>query len=213
MIVTCPECAARYQTDPVAIGPEGRKVKCSNCGHSWLEMAPVVADPGGAVAATPADAASATVAATTHKGGWTSTGVGWAVFLFLVGLIGSVGYLSRDTIVEKFPQTEKLYALIGLSPPQSGLEILRPYIERGERDGKRTLTVHAELVNVTNREVPVPPVRVTLKDAANNPVLTRSKKPGVLNLLPGATTSIQTTIPNPPLEAVDLEIEIVNQAR
>jgi len=37
MHVTCPNCRARYAVDPTAIGPAGRTVQCSRCGHRWRE--------------------------------------------------------------------------------------------------------------------------------------------------------------------------------
>jgi predicted Zn finger-like uncharacterized protein len=40
MIVTCPACATRYQVDPTTIGPQGRTVRCSKCGHSWTQTPP-----------------------------------------------------------------------------------------------------------------------------------------------------------------------------
>lgn len=40
MILTCPECATRYQTDASLFPPEGRKVRCAKCGHVWFQAAP-----------------------------------------------------------------------------------------------------------------------------------------------------------------------------
>lgn len=37
MIVTCPNCEARYAVDPLAIGPSGRLVQCARCDHRWLQ--------------------------------------------------------------------------------------------------------------------------------------------------------------------------------
>lgn len=38
MIVTCPACDAQYALPDEAIGDNGRRVKCSSCGYSWLQM-------------------------------------------------------------------------------------------------------------------------------------------------------------------------------
>lgn len=40
MILTCPECSARYIVDPKALSPNGRLVRCAKCRHSWQEGAP-----------------------------------------------------------------------------------------------------------------------------------------------------------------------------
>lgn len=40
MILTCPECSARYVVDPKALLPDGRAVRCAKCAHSWREEAP-----------------------------------------------------------------------------------------------------------------------------------------------------------------------------
>ena len=37
MIITCPQCATRYETADDAVTGEGRKVKCTGCGNIWLQ--------------------------------------------------------------------------------------------------------------------------------------------------------------------------------
>ena len=37
MQVTCPNCAARYAVDPLAIGPAGRTVQCARCHERWFQ--------------------------------------------------------------------------------------------------------------------------------------------------------------------------------
>lgn len=37
MVVTCPNCRARYAVDPLKIGPTGRTVQCARCSHRWFE--------------------------------------------------------------------------------------------------------------------------------------------------------------------------------
>jgi len=37
MILTCPNCRARYAVDPQKIGASGRIVQCARCTHRWFE--------------------------------------------------------------------------------------------------------------------------------------------------------------------------------
>jgi predicted Zn finger-like uncharacterized protein len=40
MILTCPSCRTRYQTDGANFKAPGRNVRCAKCGHVWFEAAP-----------------------------------------------------------------------------------------------------------------------------------------------------------------------------
>lgn len=37
MILTCPACTMRYLVSEGSIGPNGRRVRCANCGHQWTQ--------------------------------------------------------------------------------------------------------------------------------------------------------------------------------
>ncbi len=37
MIITCPECATQFFVPDDKIGPNGRKVRCARCAHSWRQ--------------------------------------------------------------------------------------------------------------------------------------------------------------------------------
>lgn len=39
MILTCPECATRYEVDGSKFPADGRKVRCKKCGHVWHQAA------------------------------------------------------------------------------------------------------------------------------------------------------------------------------
>lgn len=44
MIITCPECATRYDLEDERFQPHGRSVRCTACGESWFVPAPEPAD-------------------------------------------------------------------------------------------------------------------------------------------------------------------------
>lgn len=56
MILTCPECATSYFVDDSRIPTQGRRVRCSSCGHRWTALPDGSVAPGepeDAVAAAP----------------------------------------------------------------------------------------------------------------------------------------------------------------
>jgi predicted Zn finger-like uncharacterized protein len=40
MIISCPECAAKFLVDAAALGATGRMVRCGKCAHTWPETPP-----------------------------------------------------------------------------------------------------------------------------------------------------------------------------
>ncbi len=59
MRLVCPNCSAQYEIDIGLIPDEGRDVQCSNCGNTWFELPPPLAEAAkeGVTGETPADAA------------------------------------------------------------------------------------------------------------------------------------------------------------
>lgn len=45
MILTCPECGARFTINPAALGTAGRTVRCGSCQHAWHQRPEAVTLP------------------------------------------------------------------------------------------------------------------------------------------------------------------------
>lgn len=81
-------------------------------------------------------------------------------------LAGSVGL--RDTIMQFVPQTTTIYQAAGLVSKTPGLEFGQVVTTKTSKDGIRQLIVRGEIQNVANNTVPVPPVRLIMRDGQNS---------------------------------------------
>lgn len=57
--IVCPSCQARYELPDNSVGPEGRKVSCSNCQHKWRAFPEGVEPAEDAAPSAPGSAGSA----------------------------------------------------------------------------------------------------------------------------------------------------------
>ncbi len=126
MIVTCSSCSTRYQVDPNAIGPTGRIVKCTRCGHSWRQ------DPPGETLVEIRDPQTDSVRIERSprrprpipKGSnlpvipgkkARSQLMGWMVLIAVVSAVVTGGIFYRNQITHAWPPAQKLYRVLGLS--------------------------------------------------------------------------------------------------
>jgi predicted Zn finger-like uncharacterized protein len=194
MIVTCPGCGARFRVDPARLGPEGRRVRCSACGHRWL-VRPEAEASGGATRAAPsaeptrAETAGAAplslvtgepapaggpadrpppLAAAPALGqppsGRGTAIAGWLVVVLILLVLAGL-VVGRNEVVAAFPRALALYDRLGLPvTARHGLELKNLQARRLEEHGVTIFVVEGEVHNLTRSERPIPPVRVALLD-------------------------------------------------
>lgn len=236
MILTCPQCATRYQVDPGALGPRGRTVRCTRCGRRWtaspVEGERPAAEP--AVEEWPADKTGLArpppllptalppeltdrprppyhTAATVRP----RTGVAvalWVVLVLVVGGTVGTAIAWRDEIVRIWPAALPLYEAVGLDadagtrPAPIGL--VGSASRTVSRDGKQVVIVEGEIVNQSDRVRAVPPLVATVSDKNGKTLRQWTVPPPVPKLVPGERVTFRSELENPPPEAARIGVSL-----
>jgi len=233
MILTCPSCSTRYQADGARFVAPGRNVRCAKCGHVWFQTAPdAEPDPEPVLepAATPPEpepSAPEPVAAAPlssiinpqpvealprpkkrkgQKGNLLADAIAWAALIFLAVTIGWAAVQYRQTIVELWPGLAPLYEVVGLPVESEGIALIDVAYQHEVEDGQPVLSVSGKIVNVSDRELPVPIIRVMLSDQEQHEIYHWMFNAGVQSLKPGAESPFVTRLSSPPPEARNLNI-------
>lgn len=223
MIITCPDCGKRYKADEKAFSPSGRKVKCANCGFVWFQEA----------APKPEEHAIDTVddgydegvhdehdhddgydhdvnppVPQAARGGLSAARVaGWALLLLIMGGATASAYQYRHFIVKAWPQTVTAYRVLGIDTNVTGIALRDIATERNEEDGLPILSVRGRVVNMTNRAVPVPRVRLSLVDSSGEEVYWWFHALPLGRLDPQEDYRFVSNLHSPPLGATHLKVE------
>ena len=240
MILTCPSCRTRYQSDGAHFKPPGRNVRCAKCGEVWfqaapereidLEPEPVLAPAMPAApnhsAAVEADAGASDLTSLDFGAGPVSDDsiaapvkrprrswaaaiaafTGWTALILLVGGIGWGAVQYRETIAGLWPQSASLYAALGMPVNARGIALTDIAYKQEYEDGQPVLSVTGKVVNVSNRELPVPDIRVVLLDEQQHELYRWTFDAGIPTLKPGAESPFMTRLSSPPPEARNLNV-------
>jgi predicted Zn finger-like uncharacterized protein len=132
--------------------------------------------------------------------------VAWAALIFLAVTIGWAAVQYRQTIVELWPGVSPLYEVLGLPVETEGIALTDVAYQHEVEDGQPVLSVTGKIVNVTDRELPVPVIRVMLSDEGQREIYHWMFEAGVPTLQPGAESAFVTRLSSPPPEARNLNI-------
>ena len=236
MILTCPSCSTRYQADSARFVAPGRNVRCAKCGHVWFQTAPEaepepepVLEPVAETppapdpeSSTPEPATAAPLSSIikpqpveapprpkrrkTQKSSVLADAIAWAALIFLAVTIGWAAVQYRQTIVELWPGLAPLYEVVGLPVESEGIALIDVAYQHEVEDGQPVLSVSGKIVNVSDRELPVPVIRVMLSDQEQHEIYHWMFNAGVQSLKPGAESPFVTRLSSPPPEARNLNI-------
>lgn len=207
MIVSCPECGARYRLADDAIPVEGRAMRCAACKHRWYEMG---ADP---VAATPSEAATEPAlpepVATPEQAAWSPDpepgdepapdrhGVLKTVCALLLSaaLFAGAALLWVPDLppldLSRVPWLERLIAPPAV--PKSPLGIVFEVERQPVADGRTLFAVRGAVINPTREAQPIPRLEGRLVDLSDTITYRWTVDPGRTSLPPGGRAPFDTS--------------------
>jgi hypothetical protein len=130
----------------------------------------------------------------------------WLALAAAVGASVMILLLMPHHVARAFPPALRLYSAAGLDINPRGLEFRNVGQQHLRTDNVRVLAVQGEIVNVSGRELPIPPIRFTLRDSRKRPIYEWSLKPATRPIKDGEVSSFLTRVASPPETAEAIEI-------
>jgi len=229
MIVSCPICSTKYSVDPRALGFDGRMVRCAQCSHTWHQKPPREEIAAVTDLVPEGEPESAAELATDEPPPLRSeprdepeqaplprrrrpmVALGWIMLLLALGAVVGGAVWARDEVIAIWPPSIKLYELVGLVKPRptEGLVIhARP--RRDDNNGVPRLVIDGDITNATAVALPVPKLKVELKDATQRVVQTWTFSASTDRLLPGAIIPFTTSVERPNESATEVRVSLAD---
>jgi predicted Zn finger-like uncharacterized protein len=243
MILTCPECATSYFVDDARVPAQGRRVRCSSCGHRWTagpdgpipdvpvsEAAPPPPpEPEPPAVPAPADLEIVAVeeppplppplrrpAASSRRPVRAERPGGalvWAGLAALVVALIAGVLIFREQVVRLWPSSSAAYAGLGFDLRGAGLVLEQVQVKPAFLAGRPVLAVTGAIRNLRDVPVEAPPVRLTLLNRAGQPVAAKIARPADATIPGGAKRHFSVTLLDPPATARELEVRFESGAR
>jgi predicted Zn finger-like uncharacterized protein len=206
MILTCPACSTRYSVDPANLGRDGRMVRCVKCGHSWMQRPPAdmpksvdlefTPPPEEVKPIPPGSSLPAIRKPVKSKASKRPLAIS-AVAAALLLLTGGV-YMRQD-IVEIWPPAARLFDTVGLPVDAlgAGLQLQHVRSEKRVEDGITVLVIEGQVVNVSDRERPVPALRAVSLGPDKTPLGDWTFSASHETLLPGEIATFVSQMREP----------------
>lgn len=173
MIITCPDCTARFVLPERALGEAGKKVRCGKCRHTWFMQPPArsaedtdslrkarlkAARDAAATAEAVASGAKTYLPAIAAKNRIAHE---WIVFAFcFVWLIVATFYLFGPNIVNKYEFPKPFYKKLGIIPTK-GMRLYDTEMEKIKQYGRASVSISGVIANESGETRLVPDLMIS----------------------------------------------------
>ena len=136
---------------------------------------------------------------------------GWAVLALIIATIIIAGTLGRDAITGAWPAAERLYMVLGLTPPPrgDGLTIKVLSHDRSIAGGRKFIVIKGEITNTSGEARDIPKLQVSLRAVDARALARWDFAATQLRLLPGETSGFVTRYQDPPDDATAFKIDFL----
>jgi hypothetical protein len=132
--------------------------------------------------------------------------LGVILILLLLAALGWTAVQYRQTVVRLWPASERVYAAVGLPVNLTGIAIRNVNLRQQVEDGMPILFVSGTVVNVSNRDQPVPQLRAILFDDSRRELYRWTFDAGIPSLSAGASKDFRVPLQNPPPDAREVNV-------
>nr|TFG55276.1 MAG: hypothetical protein E4H34_00815 [Hyphomicrobiales bacterium] len=220
MILTCPTCGTRYKTDRSRLAPPGGNVRCAKCLAVWFQNVSeaeesLEPDSGEALlhesrSETREEIPGAAQVVRGNNRALLALVVGWGALLLFVGAFVWAAIALRHEIATVWPQSSAFYAAINLPVNVRGLALTDIEFDRVVENGENVLRISGRISNVSEAELPVPGIGISLRDEDARQVYAWTINAGIARLGPGQSRPFLTRLPDPPPEMRSVDVDFVS---
>ena len=230
MILACPSCRTRFQVDDETAlrRPEGRLVRCCNCGHRWRHNIEVSLSPPAGLEPSqlparpeppPPSAERRPVLASgreprprSHRAAAAAAAV-LVLALVFVTVALAVGIIERRAIVARYPAAAGLYARIGLPVEfeRPGAVLLK-IVHVAASLAHNRLIIEGDVQNPGATTSKIPKLRITLKDRRDREVQSQVIDAPEPQVAAGGHVHFSAPFENPNTAATDVEVTFASSA-
>lgn len=193
VILKCPDCQCKFEIESKALGPSGKKVRCSECGCKWFQSLKDLEDALNFLKTVPENFSEKSlrslgksdspgierpplfqeneafkVEAALEDDAVENQASSPSKFVFgllLVSAFLATLFFLRNTIVQMIPTARPFYEKVGIP-----IQVVEGFELRATRwrfqkteDGSQIIFIQGEMVNASNRVLKLPLVQMTMR--------------------------------------------------
>lgn len=171
MIITCPNCAKRYQLDEALIPKEGRTVKCFACQTTWEQKALLTLDEHHVVTSLPPLPHLGHLEEERFTEQKPKFFKGFLIVVLLAIIGAATLYFCQSSVMQIFPKATKWYERLGVLDHKSktGLVIINKKSSQVYSDEKSFIILSGDIMNTSSYISLVPTLKVLLLGNVGSP--------------------------------------------